>query len=348
MLKVNTKELINALKKVKSLMKGNVFSFMRFTTKGDDLFINALSTGLYISVKIPCESDEDTEFILNADDIVRCINPLKGETTSIIKEEKTIVIRNNKLRLEIPKISTKWTKLEPLENGSTFTVDSDYLKSLITRVQFAANGNDMQSQINFNVSNDTIMVTALDGKRIAIVGEEKKDSKAFSIPAVVLKTIVNYLEGTVYIKNNGEKFMIYDKTFMVIGQKMNKAFFDPEPILSKKPETSFTVKKDEMMNSLSVAQSLNSNFITFSIEAGDKMKIDAQSTFGSMSEEIFCNTDLSKFKMTFNPGYLIDVLKVIPDEDVQFFCSAEESAFNVGVFIMSDDYKYVVARILRK
>ncbi len=225
------------------------------------------------------------------------------------------------------------------------------LKSIINQTIFAISaGNDtnrMMSGELLEINGENMRVVALDGHRIAIrkIGlSNSYPSKKVVIPGKTMSELSKILEDSTEKKaeiffTDKHVMFSFDRT-TVISRLIEGNYFNIDQMLSSDYETKITVSRKEITESIDRATLLvkegDKKPVIFDIKESE-IELRINSTLGSMNESIDINKQGKNLMIGFNPKFIMDVLKVIEDDnaDIYFvnpkapcFFKNEEESYN--------------------
>ena len=229
---------------------------------------------------------------------------------------------------------------------SQFTLRESIRQTIFSTAEKDPN-NIMTGEL-FEIKNNIMTFSSLDGHRISVRNVELKDTysdqKKVIIPGKTLNEISKILTGSaedmvnIFITDNHIIFD-YDKT-TVVSRLIEGEFFDVGKMMSDDYETKFSISKKELIESIGRA--------TLFFNDNDKkpivldineqildMRINSLS--GNFEEQIVVAKEGKNIKIAFNPKFLMDVLRVIDDERISIYMLSSKSP----CFIKDDEGKYV-------
>lgn len=202
----------------------------------------------------------------------------------------------------------------------------------------------------FEISNNLLKVSALDGFRVAMrqitLKEETPDNKVI-IPAKSLKEIIKVMDGgiddmvNIYISNNHVIFEFDETT--IVSRNIDGEFIDVNRIIGNVGNIKVSIDRKKMLESI--------DRTTLLVKEGDKrpiiidlkdrfMEIMITSYLGHLDEKIEIIKEGNDIKIGFNPKLLIDTLRVIDEDSIDiYFNEASKPCF---ITDSSDTFKYIV------
>lgn len=181
----------------------------------------------------------------------------------------------------------------------------------------------------FEIKNNILKLVALDGHRVAIrnvpLAQPTNDTKVI-IPAKTLNEITKILDGgiddiiNIYVTSNHIVFEFENTT--VVSRLIEGDFFNVDQMLSVRSETTVTISKRDLINSIDRA--------SLYVKEGDKkpiicdfreneVSIAIKSFIGSMNEQININKTGNDITIGFNHKFLNDALRVIDEETINLY-----------------------------
>ncbi|SHK28171.1 DNA polymerase III subunit beta [Hespellia stercorisuis] len=231
--------------------------------------------------------------------------------------------------------------LPNIEKEDYITISEFTLKEVIRQTIFSIADNDTNKMMTgelFEINDNILKVTSLDGHRVAIRKIELKESYSYKkviVPGKTLQEISKIINGEAesnvdisFTKNH--IVFEFDKT-LVVSRLIEGDYFKIDQMISSDYETKVRINKRELLNCIDRA--------TLLIKEGDKkpiiinigdevMELKIQSQIGSMNEDITIAKEGKDLLIGFNPRFMIDALRVIDDEEVDlYFMNAKAPCF---------------------
>ncbi len=235
-----------------------------------------------------------------------------------------------------------------------FELDKSDFKDIINKSVFSASIDEKKGILTgclFNIKGGTMEAVALDGFRMAIVRKEigSDKEKRFIIPANILSEIYKILnedEGSdqisVLFEEKKAEFLTEDTR--VIARLLEGEFIKYNDILPSSWNTRITVNREDMLSSIEraslFAKEGKNNLIKIKV-GKDTLDIESRSEEGNVNEKVGADVEGEELLIGFNSKYLIDVLKVISDEEVVFEMGSSVSSCIIKP-VEGNDYTYLV------
>ena len=275
-----------------------------------------------------------------------------NDVTIEVKDESTanITCENAKFNILI-KSAEDFSYLPVIEKKDKITISQFSLKEIIRQTSFAINDAEKNKLLTgelMEVNGIKLKVVALDKVRIAIRNIELKENYGnykVLVPGKSLNEISKILNGgvdddvNIYFTSNHILFE-FDDTIVVSRLIESTNFFDTDKMISNDYKTRITINKKEMADCIDRA--------TLLIKEGDKkpvflsmkdteMELTINTFIGSMDESIPITKDGDDLLISFNPKFLIDILKVLDQEEVSMFFTNPKAP----CFIKDEEGSYI-------
>lgn len=211
----------------------------------------------------------------------------------------------------------------------SISLDASIFREMIRKTSFAASIDESKGTlvgILTEIENETINMVALDGFRLAQVCKPMNSAETQSF--IIAGKIMNELSkitadeadiDTITMHIGQKRAVIEAGTTEVNIRIMEGDFIRYRDIIPKESHIKVSVNKDLLLESIERASLLakegKNNLIKMSIQ-GDVMTITSRSEEGNVKEEIGIEKDGEDIDIGFNSKYVIDVLKVIDDEEI--------------------------------
>ena len=244
----------------------------------------------------------------------------------------------------------EFPSLPEIEKNQSITLSQFSLKEVIRQTIFSISDNENTKLMTgelFEVKDDQLSVVSLDGHRISIRHIELKDHYdpfKVVVPGKTLQEIVKIISGemdenvSIYVTSKHILFE-FDNT-RVVSRLLEGEYYKISQMLSSDYETKITINKKEFLNCIDRASLLirESDKKPIIIDIADhSLKLNINSFFGSMEEEILIQKEGRDLLIGFNPKFLMDVLRVIDDEEISIYLVNPKAP----CFIKNEEESYI-------
>ncbi len=232
----------------------------------------------------------------------------------------------------VGKRSEEFSFLPEVEKEKSIFISQFSLKEIIRQTIFSIADNDNNKLMTgelFEVKEDELKVTSLDGHRISI--RKIKLKEAFEnikviVPGKTLVEISKILSGEaeeivkIFFTNNHILFE-FNKT-KVVSRLIEGEYFKIDQMLSSDYETKIKINKKELFDCIERASLLiregDKKPIIITIE-DNSTEVRIDTTTGSMEENLSIEKEGKDIKIGFNPKFIIDALRVIDEEEIDMY-----------------------------
>jgi len=320
-----------------------------------ELKLTATDLDIGICAMIPVVSGEEGALTIPAKkffDIVRSL-PDGSEVRMSIKKNNSITIKAGKAQFRIIGLPREDFPALPLfEDKDSITIPQETLKKMLNLTDFAISKDDSRHVLTGTlmvVKGEKITLVATDGRRMAIV-EEKLPQKTLIertvvVPIKTMQEIKRLLGegGDVKILFSDNQILFSFASSFVISRLLEGEFPDYGKVIPKRSSQVVAIAREDFLSAarrISILTDQDSQAVKLSIQK-NKVTISKNTPYlGEAKEEIDANFNGEKeIEIGFNPRYLIDVLKNLEDDKIEF----EVNDFNKpGVIRKGEEYVYVV------
>ena len=320
-----------------------------------ELKLTATDLDIGICAMLPITAPEEGAITVPAKkffDIVRSL-PEGGEVNVNIKKNNSISIKSGKALFKIiglPK--EEFPQLPQFKDKDCISIDQNLLKEMLNLTDFAVSKDDTRYVLNgllFEIKGDKISVVATDGRRMAVVHKKlpKKTlvDREVIIPTKTTQEVKRLLgeDGEVKVQFSDNQVLFSLPGCFVISRLIEGEFPNYKKVIPEKTAKEVKVSREEFLfaaRRASIFTDQDSMAIKLDIQK-TKMTISKNTPYlGEAKEQI--DVDYSgdnAVQIGFNPRYLIDVLKNIPEDEIMF--EVNDSA-KPGVIRRGEEYTYVV------
>lgn len=240
-----------------------------------------------------------------------------------------------------------------MERKNHVTISEFDLKEAIRQTIFSVADTSSKKAMTgelWEINGKELKIVALDGHRISlrkIKLKKEYEPRKVIVPGKTLAEIIKIIGGdpekeiAVYFTENHIQFEI--ENTRAISRLIDGEYLKVEQLLSKDYGTKIKVQKKELQECIDRASLLLKDDakkpIILNIEE-NILSLEAASNMGSMNESMFVVKEGEKLRIGFNPKFLLEMLRVIDDEEVfMYFTSAKTPC---TVRDEKDSYVYLV------
>jgi DNA polymerase III subunit beta len=245
----------------------------------------------------------------------------------------------------------EFPQLPDFKDKDSMIMQRGRLKKILAMTSFAISRDETRYVLNgvlFVIKPTYIRIVATDGRRLAMVEEKVQLPKTLErkviIPAKTVSELNKLLgeEGDVKICFGNNQISFDMGTTRVVSRLIEGEFPNYEQVIPKEVKEKVGIGRSRFLSATKrSALFTNPDSLAVKLELGkDKMVLSKTAPYiGEAHEEIAVDYKGKDLAIGFNPDYLIDVLKNVNEEIINFEVSDAEKP---GVIRIGSDYVYVV------
>lgn len=314
---------------------------------------------LGIESKVTAEITETGSVALEARMFADIVKKLPDSDIVITVDENnltTITCEKSKFTIS-GQPGSEFIHLPEVPKDQSFSLSQLALKEMIRQTIFSIAVEEIRPIFTgelLECKENVLNMVSVDGYRVSIRKmqlEKSMEDFKLVIPGKTLNEISKILysddESFINVYYTDKHVLFEVEHSLIVSRLLDGDFPKYDQMFSKDYETLMTVSRRELINALEraalVARESKKNPIKMNID-GDVLVITSNTEIGNVYEEITIEREGASLEIAFNPKYLIDALKAIDDDHVNFQFT---SALNPCIIKQTegDDYKYLVLPI---
>ena len=312
--------------------------------------LNATNVTMAASLRLPGTVQEDGSAAVEAKLLADVAQRLPDGVVQMATDGQRLLVKSGSVRLKLGILDPKTFPEFPAKPDTEgCAMDAASLREAIRKVAFATQPNDsnvMLSAIHLVIDNGWMTLTALDGHRIAewSVPAEADGNMDIIVPCADIGEacrVFNETEITLQTDENGI-FLSTEDAKVRLGRIAGN-YFDINRMVTANYPIAMEVKREELIGALERAMLFDrgNDRKPVVLEAvNDTLKVSFESPFGSSEEELALHKEGDDLKIGFNPKFLLDALRAIPDETVRM-----QMSNSISPVLMEDEertYRHMV------
>lgn len=222
----------------------------------------------------------------------------------------------------------EFTGIPDIGSADSYTMPQGLLKEMVQTTIFAADASGDNRIMNgeyLEIKDGVFTITALDGHRIArraaSVGNVRNTSAI--IPSKALGDVSRLLSSEddvsviISVTKNHASFR-FENTIMVV-RLVGGKYFDVDRMISHGYEVTVSIDRGQLVSSMErgLLFTREGNAKPIIMDIGDnEITLSIRSNMGDMSETLDAETDGNGFAIGFNPKFMLDALRAVPDDTV--------------------------------
>lgn len=355
-LKATKDVLLNGIQKVQSVITTKstlpILSNMLIEAQQDKLKLTATDLDIGISCVIPVQTQENGAITLPAKRFGDIIKELPDDNINIsTKKNNQVNIDTESCQFKIMGLSPEdFPKPPDFKEGAAIHLEQSTLREMLALTSFAVSFDETRYILNgilFNIHQNNLTLVGTDGKRLAVAKKplEQRTDKEVKI-IVPLKTIHELNrnlqeEGGLSIILGHNQALFDLKDTVIISRLIEGEFPDYQQVIPAASDNKISIGREQFLLAVRRAALLSTpDYQAVKLETFKNKLVVSKSTpeVGESREEVNVEYKGREMAIGFNPNYLIDVLKSLKEEKIDFELSDSEKP---GVIRLSG-YTYIV------
>lgn len=298
---------------------------------GDGVSLTGYDLEIGSETYISAFVEEKGKVALNARHLCDILRLLPGNKVTLSTDEKNVcTISSEDTEYSIIGTDAETYPDLPSVNGVfPIVVNQGVLKDMIRKTIYAVSIVDtkpVHTGIKFEITQNQIVLVALDGFRLAIRREQidyDGDSMSFVVPAKTLNEIIKLSEddGDVFTISVGKRHIVFQVgEYKIISRLLEGDFLDYKSAIPTAYTTKITVDTKELIESVErVSLLVSAEKIKTPIRclAEDNMlNLSNVTSVGRAKDRCIADTEGNSIEIGFNARYMLDALKVCDEEKV--------------------------------
>ena len=353
-IKVNRGDFLKELQKVTNSIEGGVIPILSnvvLEAKDNKLFLTTTDTVRRTIVTTDAAIIEEGAITLPAKKLATLVSKYN-------KDEITFDSDGNSVKISCGRSRQTWNSMpidefpKRIEFDTLATYKLD-IKSLIDGIQktiFAVSKDSVQSVLNslcFTISNNILSIVSADGRRLSLVTinlEGENEDCNIVVPfktASELKRLLAGNSGEVVVKVGEKQIEVSVDNMTFISLLEEEKYVDYEKILPKENNISIELDSKELLSIIErVVIALDSveQPVYLSLKDNCGTLSASSKTIGQNDETFDVEYQGEELNMSFNPYFIIDLLKSIKSDKISFNCNGSATPVTIKDY---DNLRYV-------
>jgi len=348
--------LLNGIQKVQNVISARatlpILSNILVEAQQGKLKLTATDLDIGINCAIPVDIQEPGIITIPAKRFSDIIKELPDDSVSInTKKNNLIIIETKSCQFKIMGLPYEdFPKLPEFKEGGVIKLEQAILKEMLCLTSFTVSLDETRYVLNgilFKINQTNLTLVATDGKRLAVIERKSKQNTEKDLQIIVpLKTIQELNRN---LQEEGELSMLLSNnqvlfdlgSVVIISRLIEGEFPDYQQVIPPAAENKINVGREQFLLAIRRAALLSTpDYQAVKLEVFKNKLVVSKSTpdIGESREEVTIEYQGKEIAIGFNPNYLIDVLKNLKEEKIEFELTDTQKP---GV-IRIDGYVYIV------
>jgi len=329
---VKKDELLNGLQRIVGIVNPKpalpALSCIFLEAEDKRLFLTATDLELTIKAEVPCKTKRKGALLVPGKRFAGIIRELPDTEINIVKEknEKT-QITVGKIMFTLPGLKTEEFPILPkIKKGTILKMKQGGLKRMLKRTRFSVTYDETRAYLRgilFSLKKDSLVLVGTDTRRLAYVKKSYPSPVEMEIilPLKLIDELEKSLDGEdVEINISPNQIIFKTPNLLIISQLIEGQFPDYEATFPSKEG----LKKVKVGRERLAAAVRRMNLLTTERHSSIRFDLLPQKIVvsinspeaGEASEPIPVEYSGEKIAISFNPAYILDVLKNLEAENV--------------------------------
>ncbi|MCM8800752.1 MAG: DNA polymerase III subunit beta [Candidatus Omnitrophica bacterium] len=354
--KTNKQDLIKAIQVVQNIISLRstlpILSHILLETHHDKLRLTTTDLDIGITCEMDVDIQEQGAITVPAKRFGDIIKDLPEEQIQInIKKNNLINIESGLCQFKLIGLNKEeFPHLPQFQDKQTIILEQGLLKQMFALTSFAVSYDETRYILNgilFRILGNKLTLVATDGKRLAIIENPLKEYIEKEINIIVPIKTIHELNRN--LKEEGQLSLVLGTNqvlfdldgISIISRLIEGEFPDYQQVIPPVSELRMKVNREAFLLAIRRAALLATpDYQAVRLELFKNKLVVSKSTpdIGESREELVVEYSGKELLIGFNPNYLIDVLKNLSDEQIEFELTDPEKP---GV-IRLKNYLYIV------
>ncbi len=336
---INKTDLVQAIdaviKAVKKKSTAPILEGILIDTTYNGIKLTGTDTETSIQYKVDCNVEEPGQIVLNAALFSEIVKKMTNNIRITVNSNFEAAIQSGETNITIKGLDSKgFPSIPEINANASFEIDQKEFREMVSRISFAIAydvARPMLAGIHIDVQNGQINMAATNGFYMAIRKNSVSSNinKQVLLDAKTLDTISKAFENgsmTVNIAENQVQFR--SENIMASMGTLSWTYIDYKNFIPKDNTTELKINTKQFLNSISKAILLITETdkkcspIILNIK-DDNLNLSLSTSLGEFSDDINVDVSGDNLRITFNPTYLIEILRRIEDEDINIKFNGE-------------------------
>jgi DNA polymerase-3 subunit beta len=317
-----------------------ILSTFLLETDGDGkVTLTANDLDVSLTNTLVCETEGAGAVAVPGKKFFEIVRTLPEDTVVIETDGERISIKCRKSRFRmVGKSAEEFPKLPQQKPVATFDLQTTMLHDMVNKTAYAVS-NDLTRPslcgVLWELKKGSLNMVATDGHRLAKVelggATPKGDDSEYIVSPKALNLLRSLDDETEDVKVSvAENHITFDLGDSVIYSRLLEGPFpDYNQVIPKKNDKTLAVSREELTAAcrrVSILSSVITHQIKLVLE-DDRLTLSVNTPdVGEAVEEVTCSYNAGKMEIGYNARYLLDILRTMDSEDVEFLLDRNDNA----------------------
>lgn len=355
-LTVRKEDIIAGLQKVQSAVAlrttlpvlGNVL----VRAEEDGLHLAASDLAMTVTAKVPATVSKTGATTLPAKKLFSIVRELAGEEIELESNEREVTkVKSASAVFHLNGISADdFPVLPKVEESRALSIDRAVLRGMLQRTVYAASTEENRQVLNgvfVSLRDGRLTVVATDGRRLAMVEQEMEAAREpmeMIVPTRAVNEMIVLLdgEGQAILKSTDNLLAVQLDDAVLYSRLVEGSYPNYRQVIPAQCEQRIALEREQFLTSVrrvALLTDQNNNSVKLHLSK-NKIEITAQMPeVGEAKEAVQVKYGGADMTISFNPGFLTDVLKSLVTDQVYLEFNDDTSP---GLIKTDEPFLYVI------
>jgi DNA polymerase III subunit beta len=329
-----------------------ILSHVLLQVTADGLICTATDLDIGMTVHVPADVHEEGGLAVPARRLVDIVKELpEGPVQLQARKNQSLLIESAQCSFRLVGLAAEeFPQLPPFPESHVVSVNQESLKRILTLTSFAMSHEESRYVLNgvlLDAQQDTLKLVATDGRRLAMATATLSTPSVQDLRVIVPSKTVRELSrllttGVLDITLlAGNQILFRLGTVTLISRLVEGEFPNHEKVIPAPCTTPVRAPRQALLSAVRRAALLAttaSQAVRFDITAHQLTIFKEATDIGEVRQDVAVAYEGKALTVHFNPHYLLDMLKVLPEDEVVWEVT---SADKPGV-VRAEQYLYIV------
>lgn len=357
---VAKEELVKGLQAVQNVVGARstlpILSNVLLVSSGKRLEMRATDLEVTIITAVEAQVEQEGMTTLPAKRLFGLVREIEGGEVEISVDGKDkCTVQSGASVYKLNGIAAEdFPPLPKLKESSQLTLSQGKLKEMLRKVSYAVSTDESRYVLNgvfFKIEGTKMILVATDGRRLALGEEEIEggENGEFIVPSKAIGELARLLvtTGNVVLQRGETQVELKlsqegAEDIRILSKLVEGNYPNYKQVIPKESKERITLPREELLHALRRADQVTSdkaNSVTLTF-GDNNLTINANSPeVGEGRESLAIKYQGEEIKVSFNPGFLMDPLKIIEKDEVYIELT---DGLNPGVIKSNTPFLYVL------
>lgn len=287
-----------------------------------------------IQIEWATEIEEEGKVVVDAKTLAEIVSTLKEERVQLNMELSSLKIESGTAHMDLPTMDAEsFPEIHLIDSGSTFRFPKETLKTMISKVIFAASTDDYMKNLNgvlWEFQGQYLRLVAADGFRLALSEEPlfpeepQESSLSFLLSLKAMKEFLSLLreidKEEIELMYDDRRVGIHLDRIRFTARVLDIDFPDYRKVIPTSFRTKVECNREELLQQLKLAHIVTRNSgesVRFDVSANELKVLAKTSEKGAVDIDLDVRKEGEDLTAAYNAKYLIEALQQFKESTIE-------------------------------